>query len=468
MPLEERIVLDAAALATTAVDLHAFDNATVVYVDQNATGSVHNGLSWKTAYVDLQTALLNATGPEKIMMAGGTYTPGSSPDSTFNLPNDVLIVGGAKGGTTILSGNLSGGGHVNTVVTANGVTAILENLTITGGVNSSTGNGGGLSETNGSNILLKNDIFKNNSTTIDIPYFGGGAIYSSQSILTVSDSQFLNNTTNHIGGAIWIYQDSLVTIENSNFTNNSANELGGAIVSIGTPLVDQGYYGVMTLNNDTFTNNTVASSGGALFISDVNVVNISRSVFSNNTAGAQGGAVDSQLNNSVNISASKFLNNNGAQYGGALTDYADNALVLTNNLFKGNTANDPAGGYGGALDIEPFLGSIVIQKNIFINNSALYGGAIDTAAENGPVTISDNLFINNKASVQGGAYWDAFESGVALSIKGNVFAGNTAPQGSAIWLDGSAPVNGQTDPAQIMSQLVHDNAALFSNDIYVL
>ena len=99
-------------------------------------------------------------------MAAGTYTPGSTSSATYTLRNNVDIIGGQHGsGPTILSGVITGG-NINTIVTANGTTAILDNLTVSGAV--TPGQGGGLSATNGCNILLLNDSFTNDSSTINV------------------------------------------------------------------------------------------------------------------------------------------------------------------------------------------------------------------------------------------------------------------------------------------------------------
>ncbi len=482
IPLEERIVLDAAVAAVVThapVNLHAFDNTPTVFVDQNASGTVHNGQSWKTAYLDLQTALQNATRPEKILMAGGTYSPGSSPGATYNLPNNVLIVGGARGGATILSGLINGGGNITTIVTANGVTDILENLTISDGLNSTTGRGGGLLETNGSNILLQNDIFTHNSTTFTLAETGGGAIYSTNSILAISDCQFLKNSTAQDGGAVFADHDTFVNIANSSFANNTAQVAGGAAFLLG--VLTSGNFGDVIFSNDSFLNNISTSNrtdffpfGGALSFEDLNTATVSSSTFINNSVSdptffAQGGAISSGFNNSLTVTGSLFLNNNGASFGGAISDVGDLNVNISKNIFTGNSATNPAfgGGFGGALDVEPLIGNYVVQNNLFLHNTALFGGALDTSFESGPVSITGNLFIGNTATIQGGAIWDGFDTGIPLTITGNFFVANSAPQGTAIWLDGTATVNGETSPAQILNQLVADNLALSGDDIFI-
>jgi hypothetical protein len=80
IPLEERIVLDAAAAA-------------VIYVDVNAHGT-NDGTSWHNAYNNLQDALNQAaatTAPEQIWIADGTYKPGASRTDTFVIPDKTTF-----------------------------------------------------------------------------------------------------------------------------------------------------------------------------------------------------------------------------------------------------------------------------------------------------------------------------------------------------------------------------------------
>lgn len=89
IPLEERIVLDAAAAA-------------VIYVNVNthASAAQQTGADWAHAWNNLQSALTEAASashPEQIWVAQGTYTPGISPTATFTLSNNVSIYGGFAG-----------------------------------------------------------------------------------------------------------------------------------------------------------------------------------------------------------------------------------------------------------------------------------------------------------------------------------------------------------------------------------
>jgi hypothetical protein len=84
-------------------------SAKVIYVDVNAPGPTHDGLSWENAYQYLQDALADANSaakPVEIQVAQGIYTPDSNSadpngsgnrTATFQLINGVTIQGGYAG-----------------------------------------------------------------------------------------------------------------------------------------------------------------------------------------------------------------------------------------------------------------------------------------------------------------------------------------------------------------------------------
>jgi hypothetical protein len=158
----------------------------ILYVDGDARGA-KNGLSWASAYTDLQDALDEAQAGDQIWIAEGTYRPtsteGTQRSSTFGLKSGVALHGGFAGTEvwlherdpashpTILSGDideaLNPDDNVYHVVTSTlGVTgtAVLEGLTISGGNANGTGTdglGGGLYSAGGSLKLLNVTVVDN-------------------------------------------------------------------------------------------------------------------------------------------------------------------------------------------------------------------------------------------------------------------------------------------------------------------
>ena len=74
----------------------------IIYVDENATDSTHDGTTWCKAYLDLYDALSAASSSDTIQMANGTYLPDTSGlsdtrEATFTLVSGVTIEGGYAG-----------------------------------------------------------------------------------------------------------------------------------------------------------------------------------------------------------------------------------------------------------------------------------------------------------------------------------------------------------------------------------
>lgn len=477
--LEERVVLDGSAVHVIFVNAHA------------AAGG--NGSSWAHAYNNLDSALTaaaNTPGSDQIWVAKGSYSPGSSPTDTFNLPNNVSIYGGFNGTESSLnqrniSANptiLEGNNITDTIVTVNGVTATLNGLTIQD-ANNTVGSGGGISETNGANLTITNDTFVNNRTpTNDWTQVGtvvtinvlGGAIYDSNSTLTVTSSSFLNNQSTE-GGAIGAVGNVSVSISSSNFLNN--NQYEGAVAGLGSKSFDLANLspvaGNLNISSSNFQNNTSVEGGGAIFESQNLTLSVSSSIFNSNT-GIYGGGIESEGSKLFQVTGDIFTSNFAyGGYGGAISDAFNLKDVISASIFANNSAGNPSqsDNGGGALDLEPGDGTILIDGCVFTNNTVYgagsVGGVIDTPGDSS-VSFIGNVFVGNSApgaGSQGGAIWDS--GSTTYTILGNVFAGNTAAAGNDVALSGETTVNGIpfAESSAVINSLVSSNAGLFSNDI---
>jgi hypothetical protein len=100
----------------TFVPCVIYSNLTRIYVDSSASGA-NNGLSWDSAFTDLQDALavVRSCGVDTILVAKGTYYPSDTlvnfdpcgtpidtilPDRTtsFNIPDSAVLLGGYPSG----------------------------------------------------------------------------------------------------------------------------------------------------------------------------------------------------------------------------------------------------------------------------------------------------------------------------------------------------------------------------------
>lgn len=435
IPLEERIVLDAAAFA-------------VIYVNAAAHNG-GNGESWAHAFNNLQEALTKAaasSSPEQIWIAKGTYTPSEiySPNGvtggasglnvaqleTFNLPNNVQLYGGFAGyetslsqrnpllNPTILSGNIGGGIDVWHVVTAGndvadtGVTATLDGLFIENGVAAgpdllagssllySHESGGGLYARFGSNITLDDVTFQNDSASLaptqGLTYTGsggvssgGGAIaaFDSGTLITISHSSFIDDnagiasTYQAQGGAILISSGSAANISSSTFQGDTATINGGAIAGVDA--------GTLNISGSTFQNNAMIGpyapffgSGGAVNVFNASL-NISDSSFTGNTSNWTAAAIGIEFQEDATpheaTIENSIINDNTGAFEGSVTVTSLGAanpsdlVTINNTQFIGNYG----GGTAGAIDIDSI--DTNISNSQFIGNvSGGVGGAINS------------------------------------------------------------------------------------------
>ena len=184
----------------------------------------------------------------------------------------------------------------------------------------------------GKNIKLKNIIFKNGCSheNYDNPLNNNGGAIKINYIfnVTIENCQFINNTSEEYGGAIY-NKDGEITITESTLNNNTAND-GGAIHTTN---------GDITMTETTLQENT-AVRGGAIYNKDGEIT-ITESTLNNNTAD-RGGTI---YNNDGEITITEStLNNNTADRGGTIYNDHGGELTITESTLNNNTANN-----GGAI-----------------------------------------------------------------------------------------------------------------------
>jgi len=327
------------------------------YVDSSSTGSMllsgrfRNiqlvGESWDMAFTSLQIALATAVAGDTIKVAQGTYYPGSTRDSSFIIPSDIVLLGGYPmgGGTeedrnwncyqTILSGDMDNSYHV--VITKNvSAATFIEGFIIQGGNSSDlhpdNAGGGwfndGSDPNNVSNPYIKNCIIRGNSAV------NGGGLF---------------NYGNNLGNA-------QATLVNCLISGNSAAD-GGGVFNYG----DGGTTGA-SLTNCVISGNFVSSSGGGMF-----------------NYGPNGGTSTSILINCIvwnnttsfnNLSASVTLSNSIVQSSG----------FTAGTIGNGINGNKPAGTDPLFIDAPPAGLSTLGNFHVFETSQAVDMG--DNSASN--------------------------------------------------------------------------------------
>jgi len=204
----------------------------IIYVDRLSDCTPGTGMSWRSAYIDLQDALERAASGfgSEIWVAAGTYKPTTNPadyDANFALVDGVAIYGGFDGNETGLNQRnwlanetiLTGDANMFDVVTATNVTetASIDGFTIT------KGSEYGIRCSNASPTIRNNKIKDN--------YYYDGVYCVNNSPANITNCEILNN------GRFGVYCDDSNSIINDCNINGSYNSNSGIYCSISSVIV---------------------------------------------------------------------------------------------------------------------------------------------------------------------------------------------------------------------------------------
>ena len=309
-----------------------------------------DGLSWSSAYNDLQDAIEDAEGDPsvgEIWVARGLYLPSRREGSetprseTFKIPNNVAVYGGFRGDEntlsvppitarryeTILSGDI-GQNDGQSIFTDNATNVVrfaqsgaLDGLTIErgradgGGTVGSSGGGGVRDSTVVSgDIALNNCVFRFNSAIN-----GGGVFVLQSSSLRVHACVFENNAAADSGGGLYSGADFLV-ITSSAFLRNTASGLNGE----GGGLLAGGIFNTVT--NCTFVKNHAGLGAGGVEVAGPGL-SARNSIFWGNTGGHSTVELN-QLNGHFAGASYSIIQGLGTFYGGMPANTASDPLLL--------------------------------------------------------------------------------------------------------------------------------------------
>ena len=455
------LVLSVGATATATLDGVSVAGSGYSNQSQSSLGGV--------IYVEGNLDIYNSTFSANSGGLGGViYTDGgivSVGNSTFS--SNSALNGGviyARDGSTVNSTNNT---FQNNVVSAFGGVYCFRygvDFTEVGSSydsNQSTGSNGGVLYADHNvgaflpnTITISDAIFDSNQAPNGTVYSGnGGVLYVyHRSTVTITNSEFLDNSATK-GGAIWVVgANDTVSITSSTFTDNSADQSGAVgvmangstyptdltivessfidnianadfagAVSLGDDFGGTHMYGAVTIQNSYFENNVAQSSqyayGGAVFIqtSDSDNVSITDTIFDSNTADASGGGLYINTADIVTLTRNRFWNNeasSAASYdrnGGGIRIESAEQVLLNNSIFCGN-------------NVTKFVGGIVRNA---------YGGAVSIYGVE-DLTINNVIFQENESDEHGGAL--ALGTIGDASIVNNTFVGNSSSQGDDLWL----------------------------------
>ena len=343
--------------------------------------------------------------------------------------------------------------HIETAVKLNNSSAYITNtsfLSNSAGYSYYDNKVGGAMMATESTITIANSTFRDNSAE------RGGAVFAElQSRIRVFDSEFVDNrvtssnSSESIGGALYVVNSSHLLAINCRFHNNSAHNSyysqyakGGVITVIG---------GMVSIQECVFAFNK-ATEGGVIF-SQNSYINTNASTFRNNSAMHIGAVLHLDIRSKIIADDTTFLNNK-ADHGiiylvesvctfQGNTEISDNVgslmMYYSNATFKGNTnfiSNKLSISNhfhkGGAITAIRSSVSFQGQSNLS-HNTAENGGALHAIASKLYVRSGTHIVSNNSASESGGGIY-LFLSELKCEYNSKIIIlGNSAEKGGGAY-----------------------------------
>lgn len=321
---------------------------TVRFVDASRPDNDGDGLSWTTAYRDLQPALDAGQPGDIVRIAQGTYLPtfqayvGFPRSVSFVLPGGVALYGGYAGIAnpfaprdpetyeTLLSGDIGtpddSSDNSYSVVLAIGTQEqplagiVLDGLTISHGnadgpaQTLETTEGGGLRAARASLALRDVVLTKNRADR-----FGGG-LYAAYGDISMSRVRLLANEAGRGGGGMHIDTAQLDATE-LQVRGNSAIEGGGGIRA--------------AVTDGALTNSTIADNAGQGILLQNCEFELSNLTIADNQS-ADGAALDIRLQGDLVARNLTIAGNDGGTSSGGVSASGSGRLQLVNSIVSGN------------------------------------------------------------------------------------------------------------------------------------
>ena len=365
--------------------------------------------------VDLASVIAELRPGSTLTLVAGTYMGLESCGwniATFTGADErPITVRGAQGAsiTTIIDcdsvGPVVGG-------TISGAHLRLEGIHFTSSQRS--GGSGGVLRAERSRIVIDNCRFTKCASDTE-----GGAIYVSNSSLTVLRSHFEENSAEDNGGSLAVVEGSDVSLADSTITLCLAGHGGGVYVKRSAMVM----HGMLLSHNTALVN-----KGGAVLVDDNSMMNVSSTIIANNEA-LRGGGVMVQFSSVLGLTGGvRVVENHANLYGGAVYVLFDASLELSSNVvIDGNFAALVSGGLQLYFH-KHFIasGKVIISQN-FASSLLGYAGAIYCAGNPGSIVELHEGFrvSGNIAGFSGGVMWAEIPGNVVFA-RGAIFEDNQA------------------------------------------
>ena len=422
------------------------------------TSGLENGVTWGSAFTDVQSAVNTASPGDEVWISAGIYRPTAANQPILHMKDGVSVIGGFAGSErsvaarpkprllTELSGDFEqndepgndltlGDNSCHVVVGASD--ALLAGITLSAG-NANCDDpdgytGGGMYNPFATNLILHEMTFRGNTAR------SGGGIYNSFSSPTITDSAFIENTA-RFGGALFNSASS-PALSHVVFSNNSALTDGGGIMNFSSS--------APTLSDTTFHANS-ARFGGGIHNDGASPV-IANAAFSLNASERGGAIYNVETGTAPSVTRSSFSANHASIDGGGISNHLWTTLSVSDSTFSENSADAD----GGA--VWSIATSMTITNSAFSQNSASNGGAI--LYEAGSAIVTNSTFSDNAAFGKGAIHANAAHATTDFTLSNSVLWGN-AGSDAGVYIDGSifSPLILNTCSEEILDG--NDNAAV--------
>ncbi|WP_193933253.1 CHAT domain-containing protein [Coleofasciculus sp. LEGE 07092] len=175
----------------------------------------------------------------------------------------------------------------------------------------------------------------------------------------------------------------------------------------------------VTLDNLTVADGNVTGNGGGILHSG-GTLNVTNSTIRNNNASNAGAGIYSD-DGTLNILNSNISDNIASGNGGGIQQTGSSNANITNSTISGNTTN----GNGGGIDINSAPGgfTLTVTNSTIANNGTISGGGGISLGTNSTVFFNHSTIANNSATT-GGGISNVF--GGTVNISNTIVAGNMA------------------------------------------
>ncbi len=238
------------------------------------------------------------------------------------------------------------------------------------------------------------------------PQAFGGAIYSSGSLLHVSNSNLTNNYAESSGGALVQLLGSS-SFESTIFEGNLADGDGAAINFLA---------GIFLMRNVTFRDSDPHSGDGTVYVTGGSGV-FERAIFRNCSSRGNGAGVF-VASGTINVTDSVFQNNFVDGYGAAAF-LTSGTILFTRVLFLGNVAM--VGGAVTVVNATTTMEGVVFE----LNRTNRRSGTV--VVFNGQVRVTNSSFISNVGNTLGAV---ALLLGGSMSIDNSYLTENVGQSGT--------------------------------------